>query len=113
MRTWRSRFILPVFLHSWKRCAASPAEEFEGAVCGRLLPIGAAPVRERFPEVAIRLTQVGAVGSTEWGGALARPEAPASASGSGTRASSPEGTPGPGGPPHPIYAAARSMRLRV
>src|ERR1017187_10255913 len=75
MRTWRSRFILPVFLHSWKRCAASPAEEFEGGVCGRLLPIGAAPVRERFPEVAIRLTQVGAVGSTEWGGALARAEA--------------------------------------
>ena len=37
-------------------------------MCGRLLPIAAATVRERFPEVAIRLTQVGRVGSTEWGG---------------------------------------------
>jgi hypothetical protein len=43
--------------------------------------------REReYSMVAMYLTQVGAVGSTSWG-TLARGEAPASASGSGTRAS--------------------------
>src|ERR1035441_10886019 len=76
MRIWRSRFIRPVFLRSWKRCAASSAAELDGAVCGRLLPIAAATVREPFSEVAIRLTQVGAVGSTEWGGGAPPPGGP-------------------------------------